>query len=183
MGIEIESAADGNKLLVNSDGRALVEANSARRSFFVSRDNQRVFNIVYNDAGAVAGEQLAYLKNTSQTRILVIDLVRVGADANVVWNVHHITGIAVGVGVAPTPVNMNFGSGIIAEAETAVQNIAGLSSDGVIASDRNLANASVIIPFDNTLILPPDTAMSVQYLTGAGGEAAITIRLFYEPLT
>lgn len=182
MGIEIESSQDGNKLIVNGDGRALVEANSARRSFFVSRDEQRVFNIVYNDAGAVAAEQLAYLKNTSQTRLIVIDLVRVGADANVVWNVHKVEGDAVGVGVAPIPVNMNFGSGIVAEAETAVQNIAGLTSGGVIASDRQLAGTSVIIPFDNTLILPPDTAMSVQYLTGAGGEAAVTIRMFYEPL-
>lgn len=182
MGIEIESAQDGNKLLVNSDGRALVEANSARRSFFVSRDEGRVFNIVYNDAAAVAGEHLGYLKNTSQSRNLVIDLVRVGADANVVWNVHKVTGTAVGVGTDPLPVNMNLGSGLIAEAETAVENVAGLASEGVIASDRQLAGESVIIPFDNTLILPPDTAMSVQYLTGAGGEAAITIRLFYEPL-
>jgi len=182
MGIQVESAQNGNVLVVDETGRALVESKSNLRGFFISRDDARLFNIVFNDASAAAGDFVGYVKNTSQSRILVVDLVRVEATEAAVWNVHKVSGVAVGAAAAPLPVNMNFGSGLLAEAEVAVDAITGLTSEGLVASDRHLAASSSVIPFDDTLILPPDTAFAIQYLTGTTGEAAITARLYYEPL-
>jgi hypothetical protein len=140
MGFEIESAANGNKLLINDSGRALVEANSARRSFFISRDNERVFNSVFLEVGAVAGEFVGYYKNTSSSRIFVVDIIRVEGDQAAQWLVHKVTGATPTGDTTVTPINMNFGSGISAEADALAGNVLNLTSDGVIASDRHGAS-------------------------------------------
>lgn len=182
MGFEIESAADGNKLLINSQGRALVEADTAIRSFFVARDFERTFSVVYDDAAAVAGEFLGYLKNTSQTRIMVVDLMQVSAVEAIQWRAHKVVGTAVGAGTDPVPVNLNFGSGLLAEAEAAVENITGLTSEGLIATNRHQNNDSILLPIAGTIILTPDTAIGIQYFAGVAGEGSATLRFFYENL-
>ena len=70
MGLEIESAADGNKLLINEQGRALVDSQTRKRSFYVSRDDARVFNTIFEDANAVAGEFVPYFRNTHRAETL-----------------------------------------------------------------------------------------------------------------
>jgi hypothetical protein len=182
MGIIIESAANGNKLLINEEGRALVEANSARRSFFISRDDERVFNSVFLEVGAVAGEYVGYFKNTSSSRIFVVDVVRVEGDQAAQWLVHKVTGAAPTGDTVVIPVNMNFGSGITAEADALAGNVLNLSSDGVIASDRHGANQSSNIPFDDTIVMPPDTEIAFEYEAGAVGPVAITMRGYYEDI-
>ena len=183
MGIEIESAKDGNKLIVNADGRALVDSSTASRSFYVSRDDQRVFATIFEDAAAVAGEFVGYFRNTSQSRLFVVEAVRVGGDQIATWKIHEVSGATpVADGGSPTPVNLNFGSGILAEAETFEENVTGISSEGVIAVANHAANTGVLFVLDDAVILPPDTAIAFEYDVGASAVVTVGLRGYYEDL-
>ncbi len=182
MGIEIESASDGNKLLINDQGRALVDSQQRARSFYVSRDDQRVFNTIFEDVAAVAGEFVGYFKNTSQTRIFVVELARLGGDAASTWKIHKVSGTATADGGSPTPVNLNFGSGIIAEAETHEENVVGITSEGETAIASHGAGGGVLVVLDDATILPPDTAIAFQKLVGTTDVANIGMRGYYEDL-
>jgi len=183
MGIEIESAADGNKLLIDSTGRALVDAQSRARSFYVSRDDQRVFNTIFEDATAVAGEFVGYFRNTSQSRIFVVELARLGGDVASVWKIHKVTGAApVSDGGAVIPVNLNFGSGILAETEALEENVTGITSTGETAIASHGAGGGVLVVLDDAVILPPDTAIAFQKVTGATDVANVGMRGYYEEL-
>lgn len=182
MGFEIESAADGNKLLIDDTGRALVDAQSRARSFYVSRDDERVFNTIFEDAAAVAGEFVAYFKNTSQTRLFVVELARLGGEFASTWKIHKVTGTATADGGSPAPVNLNFGSGIIAEADTFEENVVGITSGGETAIAGHGDGGGVLVVLNDAVILPPDTAIAFQKEIGTTGIANVGMRGYYEEL-
>jgi hypothetical protein len=182
MGLEIESAADGNKLLIDDQGRALVDAQSRKRSFYVSRDEQRVFNSIFEDANAVAGEFVAYFRNTSQSRFFVVELARLGGDEASTWKIHKVTGTPVSDGGAVLPVNLNFGSGILAEAEALQENVTGITSQGETAIAGHGAGGGVLVILDDAVIMPPDTAIAFQKEVGTTGAANVGMRGYYEDL-
>lgn len=183
MGLEIESAADGNKLLIDDQGRALVDAQSRARSFYVSRDDQRVFNTIFEDAGAVAGEFVGYFRNTSQSRIFVVELARLGGDEASVWKIHKVTGSTpISDGGAVTPVNLNFGSGILAETEALQGNVTGITSTGATAIASHGGPGGVLVVLNDAVILPPDTAIAFQKELGTTGVANVGMRGYYEDL-
>lgn len=183
MGLEIESAADGNKLLIDDQGRALVDAQSRKRSFYVSRDEQRVFNTIFEDALAVAGEFVGYFRNTSQSRFFVVELARLGGEFLSTWKIHKVSGATpVADGGSPIPVNLNFGSGILAEAETFEENVTGIVSQGETAIAGHGNDGGVLVVLDDAVILPPDTAIAFQKETGATGVANVGMRGYYEDL-
>ncbi len=183
MGIEIESSKDGNKLVIDETGRALVDAQSRKRSFYVSRDDQRVFNTIFEDALAVAGEFVAYFRNTSQSRFFVVELARLGGDAASTWKIHKVTGATpVSDGGAVLPVNLNFGSGILAEAEALQENVTGIVSQGETAIAGHSAGGGVLVVLDDAVILPPDTAIAFQKESGLTDVANVGMRGYYEDL-
>ena len=183
MGLEIESAADGNKLLIDEKGRALVDAQSRKRSFYVSRDDARVFNSIFEDANAVAGEFVAYFRNTSQSRFFVVELARLGGDEASTWKIHKVTGAnPVSDGGSVLPVNLNFGSGILAEAEALVENVTGIVSQGETAIAGHGAGGGVLVILDDAVLLPPDTAIAFQKEVGTTGAANVGMRGYYEDL-
>jgi hypothetical protein len=182
MGLEIESAADGNKLLIDDQGRALVDAQSRKRSFYVSRDEQRVFNSIFEDANAVAGEFVAYFRNTSQSRFFVVELARLGGANAATWKIHKVTGTPASDGGAILPVNLNFGSGILAEAEALQENVTGITSQGETAIAGHGAGGGVLVILDDAVIMPPDTAIAFQKEVGTTGAANVGMRGYYEDL-
>jgi len=183
MGIEIESSKDGNKLIIDSTGRALVDAQSRKRSFYVSRDDARVFNTIFEDVNAVAGEFVAYFRNTSQSRFFVVELARLGGDNAATWKIHKVTGAnPVSDGGAVLPVNLNFGSGILAEAEALQENVTGITSQGETAIAGHGAGGGVLVILDDAVIMPPDTAIAFQYEVGTTGVASVGMRGYYEDL-
>ncbi len=183
MGIEIESSQDGNKLVIDKTGRALVDAQSRARSFYVSRDDQRVFNTIFEDPAAVAGEFVGYYRNTSQSRIFVIELARLGGEFASTWKVHKVTGTTpISDGGAVTPVNLNFGSGILAETEALQGNVTGITSQGETAIAGHGDGGGVLVVLDDAVILPPDTAIAFQKELGTTGIANIGMRGYYEDL-
>jgi len=183
MGLEIESAADGNKLLINEQGRALVDAQTRKRSFYVSRDDQRVFNTIFEDPTAVAGEFVAYFRNTSQSRNFIVELARLGGEFASTWKIHKVSGASPVAGIgAVTPVNLNFGSGILAETEALEGNVTGITSEGETAIAGHGDGGGVLVILDDAVILPPDTAIAFQKEVGTTGIANVGMRGYYEDL-
>jgi len=185
MGFKIEGPS-GFTADTTSRNRIKVDAITEQREVIVSVDDQRAFNVFCT--GAVAdGEYVAYLKNTSTTRNLFIQLIRVGGDgtAPIIWKVHKVTGTAAD-GTTATAVNLNLTSGIQPEA-TILQDgggtaISGLTSEGVIAYARHDDAASFDIPFAGALVLGPQNAIAVESDDGTMSIAECLIRFYYEDL-
>lgn len=186
MGLNIEDGMGrGNVAGVSKDNRLMVAAKVNNRGYYVSRDEQRLFNAVFSDASATATNYVAYIKNTSTTRRLVIEFIRVegvGGATPPIWRVVTATGTATG-GTAVTAVNMNRGSAISAEATLLADNIGGFTAGTpLIASVRHPSNDSKQIDFDDTLILGQNDAIAIQYFAGTTAEASVTIRFYYEDI-
>lgn len=181
MGIRTEDGLGrGYEAGVSASNRLMVASESNTRSYYVSRDAKRLFNWVFEDASAVAGNYVAYIKNTSTTRALVIELVRLQAANAATWKVVTATGTATG-GTAVTAVNMNRGSGLTEEATALADNVGGFTAgSALIAIARHPAESSIVVPFDDTLILTPGTAIAIEYDAGTTGQAAVTLRAYYE---
>lgn len=183
MGFVVEDGLGrGYQAGVSKGNRAMVVAKTNLRGYYVSRDDGRLFNAVFEDASAANGNYVAYIKNTSSTRRMVVDLVRLESANNAIWKIVTATGTATG-GTAVTAVNMNRASAITPEATLLADNVGGFTAGTpLIAKVRNLANTSIIVPFDDTLILGPANAFAIEYDTGTTGEAAATVRFYFEDI-
>lgn len=181
MGLMIEDGKGKGFIAgVSKDNRLETSSKSSIRSFYISRDDGQVFNLNSHDASAAAGTLIAYWKNTSTTRKLVIDLLRVGAIEAALWKVWFVTGIASGSSLL-IPTNMNSTSSNIADAVARGNGaIADLTLGVQIANVRTPATESFDIPFSNTLIIGQGDAIAVEYDTGTTGIAEVLIRGFYE---
>ena len=168
---------------VDNNNRLWVDAISQEKGALVSRNSNRAFNWIFSDASLAAGTYAGYLQNTSTTRLLFIDLVRMSAVNNVYWKIVKATGTATG-GNAVTAFNLNMQSGINAESSTAVaDNIGGFTAGAVIAHARSLANSQVNIPFDDLLILGPNDAIAFEGdAVGGTGIAEVLVRGFFEDI-
>ena len=105
----------GNVAKVSGDQRLAVESQTGLRGYYVSRDAGLAFTVNSHDATAAASTHPFYLQNTSSTRLLFVDILRVGGVASILWKVWFVTGTAAG-GSALTPTNLNSTSGNSAEA-------------------------------------------------------------------
>ena len=184
MGFNIDDGLGrGHIAGVSPDNRLMVAAKSNLRGYYVSRDDERLFNAVFEDASAAAGNYVAYILNTSTTRRMVIDLIRVEAANAALWKVVTATGTATG-GNSVTAVNMNRTSSITPEATMLADNVGGFTAGTpLIARARHPADSSITIPFDDTLILGQNNAIALEYDAGTTGIAGATIRFYYESNT
>lgn len=127
-----------------SDGRLNVSSRSDSRAYYNSRDQGLYFSLSFNHPDAVNGEYSFYWKNTSSTKILVLQSVFINSDLGANCKLWFVTGAA-GDGGIITPTNLNTSSEHAAEA-TALEDgggttISGLVTAGIIAYDK--------IPVDN----------------------------------
>lgn len=183
MGLQLEDGKGrGHIAGVSKDNRVMTSAKVNTRGYYVSRDDQRLFNAVFEDASAAAGDYVAYIKNTSTTRRLVIDLFRIGAVNAAIFKVVTATGTATG-GNAVTSVNMNRGSSITPEATLLADAVGGFAAGTpLIVKVRTPAATSFDINFDDTLILGQNDAIAVEYDVGTTGEASVTLRYYFEDI-
>ena len=182
MAIEIQGNKKGGGISqadFSRSGRLNVDSENNLTAHFVSLEAGKAFNVYSEDDDAAAGDFVCYLKNTSTTDNLFIDLVRFSSENAATVKVHEVTGTASGTTI--TPFNMNLGSGVSAEA-TALGNaaVSGLTSSAVLAADRVAANTSTIIPFDDILILGTNDAIAVEYDTGTTGDCEVLIRCYFQ---
>ena len=138
MGFQIEGGAgSGFAAHVTKRGRLKTDTMTETREFIVARDDQRAFNVYCTGTTMTDGQYVAYLKNTSSTRNMHIQLIRVSGEgtAPIIWKIHKVTGTAAN-GQAATPVNLNLGSSVTAEAtvleDGGATAISGITEAGVI---------------------------------------------------
>lgn len=184
MSINISGNKDGGgiaDLNFTKDSRLKSDCRVNKSSHFVSVEKGLTFNYVFEDASAAAGDYVAYLKNTSTTRNLVIELVRVWSTSTAVWKVVTATGTATG-GTTVTAVSMNRGLNITPEATALADNVGGFTAgSALIADEATAANSSSVIPFDDTLILGTGDAIAIERdAAGSTDRCGITMRVYFE---
>lgn len=167
---------------VTKDGRVDTSARSNPRTFYISRDNGRVFNAVSVLASAAAGNYVFYIENTSQTRDLYLSSIEFHSDNDVKWFIWEVTGTAVGTTIDAK--NMNLGSGFSAEADIyGDAAVTGLSVSGrQIGTHRSQAAGDSEMSFGDALILTPGTAIAVEYEAGTTGACEIDCFFYFEPI-
>jgi len=168
MALEIKDATSGDKMKVGDDGRAHVESKTSSRLDHASRDDHRSFSIVSFDTAAAA-EFNIYLQNDDTERDLVVDSVKVGAVVTTLWKLHEVTGTAAG-GSVLTPKNLTVnhtrGATVTSRGDGAMT---GLTTAGVLATVRTVANDHGMLWEGSGLRLPEGRALAVESDTTAGG--------------
>ncbi len=168
-----------NQLADVKDGRLVVAARAAPRAFFASRDKGRAFSWT-STYSAAAGEETAYVRNTSATRILVIDKVIVsGIQATV-----HALAIQTGgtaAGTTMTGVNLNKGSTNTAEAAGfGSASVTGSVVGDIVGYGYHPATDSFLFDYGDSLILGQDDAIFIRSVVGTTGLVYNTIEGHFE---
>lgn len=167
----------GYKMSVSSTQRGNVSSKSNPRSYYVSRDDGRLFSW-YSTYSATSGDYVLYIKNTDQDRKLVLSTFIFGSDNNAQYTVERVSGTAGGTAITPT--NFNLTSGRVAQSDTygnaAVTGLTNVSTFGKI---RSLANAPSVGTSLESLILGTSDAIAVKF-AGTTGVIDITVFGYYE---
>jgi len=166
----------GHVAAVNSVNRLQVSARTARRAFYVSRDQGQVYTTLSEDATAVANEETIYLKNTSPTRNVFIDTILISSDVASQWRLKFVTGTAAGTVI--TPINLNKTSSNDAEVESRGDGVVtGLTDDGDIAIFRVTAGSGIIARPRATIILGQNDAIALECEINCAAEIAFEFHL------
>jgi hypothetical protein len=176
--IENGGSGGGFKAKVTSDGRLDTSSRANPRIYYVSRDKGQAY-AWHSTYSANTGEEILYIKNTSDTLKLFIDDVIIGgANASVFGLYHQNSGTAAGTTV--TGKNINLGSGNVAAA-TAFGNasVTGSVDGEIILSERIAANGSKDFKTNDGLCLGKNDAVFIRY-TGATGVVEATIIGYFE---
>ena len=159
--------------------RLNVSAKTNPRTFYISRDDGLAFNYTSKVASAVAGDMVAYIKNTSTTRNLFIKTFEMHAANDAEWTIYSCTGTAAGTEV--TPANLNLGSGLPSETLAfGDAAVTGLTTDRRVGLHRTSAGSGDEMRYEDALILPPNTAICVEYTAGTTGTAEVDIHYHFE---
>ena len=166
---------------VSQSQRGNVSAKTRDRMFYVSRDDEQAYNAVMPTFSAAAGDYVFYLKNTSSDKNLFMHSIEYHSIQDVHWKVWLVTGTAAG-GTVIIPSNMNLGSGRTAEASSmgGGATLTGLTQSRQIGTHRTQAAGEAGMDWGEGLILPPNTAIAVEYDTGTTGLCEIDCIFHFE---
>lgn len=184
MGLIIQDGTGlGRFAKVNENQRLHVDAETQLVSAVQSLKGE-TYNTISHDATAAAGTYIFYFKNDSTTNAFFVNLLRVGGVSSILWKLWSVTGTAAG-GNALTPSNMNLSSGKVATATArGDDSITGLTTAVELATVRSIANTSVNIPFDDTLILGQGDAIALEADTVSGTDVAeCLMRGYYKEIS
>ena len=168
---------------VSATQRGNVSAKTAPRNFYSARDDGLAYSAIYEGITAVAGDYVAYLKNTSTTRNMFIGDLTAGGVGDVKWKLWFVIGTAAaGESVTATP--MNNSKNIPAEATVMAGNtsITGLTTDGQVSNFRSAALSSWEEAFDGSLVLGPGDAIALETDAGTIGVVEMDIHFHYETI-
>lgn len=170
----------GYSMSVSESNRANVSAKTAPRTYYVSRDDELVFNLVSIDASADAGDIIAYIKNISDTKNLFVKQVHLSSVNAALWKFWAATGTP--AGTVLTPANLNLSSGRTSPTSAYGDGaVTGLTLASVpFDALRTPANSHEEHIYEGALILGPGNAIAVEYDTGTTGAADVTIEFYFE---
>lgn len=168
---------------VSVSQRGNVSAKTGRRKFYVSRDDGRVFNAVYDPINAAAGDYTAYLKNTSTSRNLYISVIEFHSAEATAWRIWSVTGTAAS-GETVTPSNLNLSSNLPSESIAMAGNtpITGLTTVAQIGTHRSPALGDSEMDFEGALILGPSDAIAIELESGTTGDVSHDLFFWFETI-
>lgn len=158
---------------VSNNQRLNVSARSAGREYYESRDNGQVYTALIVDAGAVAGEETAYLKNTSTTKDLIIESIHIGSAAATTWRIKFVTGTATGTDVVPINLNKVSSNAADAECKGGAGGVTGLTDDGFVSILRVGAGETGEWDSHEALRLGQNDSIAIENTTSGNGEISI----------
>ena len=166
-----------------SDNRFNVSSRSDPRGYYISRDQEQCYSMVFSHTAAVDGQYSFYLRNDSPDKDIVVSSVGLNCDtADTRFKLHFVTGTA-GDGVAVVPVNLNRTSSNAAVA-TALEDgggttISGLTIDGTI-DYVGAHGAHDEMRLVDRVRLGQNDAIAMEFDENAGGTAdAYGVVFFY----
>ncbi len=122
------------------------------------------FNATYN---MTAADTILAVRNTSPTRNLHISKITLNSDTVQQAVVHVTAGSAALAGTLVTGVNMNFTSGVVAEADARADETTNSAQGTVVAREELVAAQQKTIELEGALILGTNDAIGVDYPTDA----------------
>jgi hypothetical protein len=129
---------------------------------------------------AATGNEVIYIKNTSKTKLLVIDKITVNSVNAGLFELYSATGTASGTTI--TGVNTNRTSGNSAEASALGEaSVTGLTIGDRIDIARVPANGRATMELQDVLILGLDDAITITY-TGSTGIVDLIVTGYYDTL-
>ena len=181
--IEDGGGRQGAKATVSAAQRLNVSSKAIERTFYISRDEKRVYNAIMPTFSAAAGQYVFYLKNTSQSRNLFVKHIEFHSLEAVHWKIWEVTGTAAD-GATITPKNLNLSSGFDAEATCmgGTATITGLTTNGQIGTHRTKATGEGEMTYNGALILGPNKAIAIEYEAGTTGLCEIDCFFWYEDI-
>ena len=168
---------------VSVSQRGNVSSKTARRKYYVSRDDGRVYNAVFDPVNAAAGDYTAYLKNTSSSRNLYVSVIEFHSVEATEWRLWAVSGTAA-AGELVTPTNLNLSKSIPAEAIAMAGNvpITGLTNIAQIGSHRSPVLGDSDMDFEGALILGPSDAIAVELQSGTTGDVSHDLFFWFETI-
>ena len=179
--IENGGSDGGFKAVVTRTGRLNVSARANPRIFYISRGDGQAFTWT-SAFSADTGEEVIYIKNTSDTLNLYIDRITVGGLLAAVWTVFHVTG-GTAAGGTITGKNLNLTSGTVAAA-TALGNVevTGTLTGETLYTARSSATNSKDVDIADAIALGKNDELAITYV-GSTGLIEVTVTGFYDDKT
>jgi len=177
MGVIKDGKGRGNEMSVSSSLRGNVSAKSNPRIYYVSREDGQAFTW-HSSYSATTGDHVVHVKNTSQTRNLVISKILFSGVEAGKYTVESVTGTAAGTTITGSHMNRSK----VREADCdsfGNAAVTGLSSEDTFAAMRVLAGASGAGSSNNALILGVTGQIAVKY-EGTTGIVDVTIFGYFE---
>ncbi len=179
--MKIEDGAGSGKVAkVNKRNRLDVASSTFSEAHLVALQDGQTYSWT-SSYSATSGDEIIYIKNTSKTKLLIIDSMELGAVATAQFAIYQVTGTASGTSI--TGKNTNLISGNAADA-TALGDAAvtGITIGDRVSIIRVPANDSKLIDFKDTLVLGLNDAIAITYTAGSGNTIDATIVGYYDTL-
>jgi hypothetical protein len=165
MGILIEDGkGKGNAAEVNADNQLVVKAVVESEIEFESRTDGQGYSWVSGTYDPDAGDTILLVKNTSTTKVLLIDKIYISTDTETRVIVHAPTTNVTVAGTTITGTNLNVISANVADA-TAARDETGNTQGALLWSGEVQATSDpYVIDFGSALILGTNNSVGVDFV-------------------
>ena len=172
-----DGTGKGYTAKVNKRNKLEVEAAIFSESRLVAKDDAETY-LWTSSFSANTGEEVIYVKNTSKTKVLIIDKVTVNGVLTGLFELHIATGTVGGTVI--TGANSNLTSGNVADATSyGDAAVTGLTIGNRIDLARIPANGRATMELNDVLILGQNNAITVTY-TGSTSIVDLIVTGYYQ---
>lgn len=148
-----------------SDGRLNVSSRTDSRGYYISRDSEQAYSIVFSHPTSANGQYSVYIKNTSTSKTFVVSSAGLNSDLGADCKLWFVTGTAAN-GTSITAVNTNKASAKDAELTVLDDGggtaISGLTTAGCIDSVKIPIEGHEELRLDDRVRLGQNDAIAIE---------------------